>query len=201
MLQVFFQDLLSATEVNYQAAPLQVARTLTTAADAPQQGALHADDFSWGHVPACATPYQTKDHCAPLLVGEAHGCAWERPGGTHCSVGLHAMGLVLPKGPIAQSENMPKLFSSVLCGRSTHTQPPVALVCFAASKGLRPGQEQAIVSWLSLSCFWEAAHLCVLTAQLRRGTQLLDRASHHRCALGTRAAALQQTNHTKLLIM
>ena len=81
---------------------------------------------------------------APWLLGEAHGCAGERPGGTHCPAGLHGMGLVLPYGPIVQSENMPWLFSSVLCGRSTHTQPPDALVCLAASKGLRRGPQQAL---------------------------------------------------------
>ena len=83
---------------------------------------------------------------APLLVGEAHGCILERPGGTHCSAGLHETGLVLPKGPIAQSVNTPRLFSSVLCGRSTHAQPPDALLCLAASKGLRQQQQQAFDS-------------------------------------------------------
>ena len=74
---------------------------------------------------------------APLFEGEAHGCAAERPGGTHCAAGAQLMGCALPYAPSAQSAAMPRLFSSTLCGRSTQTQPPLALVCLAGSKGLR----------------------------------------------------------------
>ena len=186
------------SRLHFKAVLLQKAYTTSTAAGQrachPQQGPLHGDNIGWEHVLCLCHTLPTQVWHAPLLVGEAHGCAWERPGGTHCSAGLHLMGLVLPKGPIAQSENMPKLFSSVLCGRSTHTQPPDALVCLAASKGLRPSQQAAIVNLAAPEQLWEVALNVSAHCSAAAGHSCLAEALITDRARGACAAATQTTD-------